>query len=88
MSVANTFALLDDEGTLDASALAAKIPVSQKETVAKSSDGTLILRTMNLSAGDKPELFTAHGVARVCRSRSSSSRTMLALRQPLLHVGY
>ncbi len=34
---ANVFALLDDEGTLDAGALAAKIPVAQKETV--KSDG-------------------------------------------------
>ena len=41
MSAANAFALLDDEGTLDASALAAKIPVAvnAKEPV-KSSDGT------------------------------------------------
>lgn len=37
---ANVFALLDDEGTLDAGALAAKIPVAQKETV--KSDGMLM----------------------------------------------
>jgi len=40
MSVAsaNVFALLDDEGTLDAGELAAKIPVVKKDVAVKKSD--------------------------------------------------
>jgi len=37
-AVSNAFALLDDEGTVDAGALAAKIPVAKKEAPVKSED--------------------------------------------------
>ena len=42
MSVAsaNVFALLDDEGTVDAGELAAKLPVTQKEAPKKADDDT------------------------------------------------
>lgn len=38
MSAANAFALLDDEGTVDAGMLAAKLPVTKKEGPAKTED--------------------------------------------------
>ena len=37
-ATANVFALLDDEGTVDAGQLAAKLPVASKETITKTED--------------------------------------------------